>query len=534
MVGAIIICMGDKKKTRDIVKNIKKHKKRVAGKLDKKIEENQRLFSLFAPIVIGMIFLICSVIRLDAPVWSDESYSAYLVKGDFGDIMQMAALDVHPPLFYIVLKMWSSVFGTTEIAMRFMSVFFGLIAIIFTYQLLKRLFKFRIAAVGTFFMAISPMFIRYSQEIRMYTMVTAIVLMATYFLSLAIDNIRKQNGGKYWIIYGVLVAVGMWTHYFTIFIWITQLIIVMKKLGGKKKLLKNKKNLKKFGLAYGVPIVLFIPWVPTMIGQIVNVEGNGFWVQDISLATPINFVSKMLFYQDASEVNPWLTVLGILTLCVIFYGIREVFRLVNVKDKSYLKTTVLMFSVPIIGLMVCSLPPFRSMFVDRYVLYSIVLIWIFVGVVAGLIKDQKMKQILIALVVLSAGFGIFHVEKREPSSYTKEILGEIFMISEEKEPIIMTDYRDYYDGIFYTSVKHPIYIFNDDINYEYGSQEPIKKYKTNLIENREDFLAETSEFWYVVKRSENDVVDVPETFSDYYVKSEISLTHYTALELAKN
>ena len=525
--------MGNKQRTRDISKNIRKNKKRVAGKLDKQIEKNQRLFSLLTPIFIGAVFLVCSIIKLDASVSFDEAYSAYLVRGDFGNIVQMTTTGTQPPLFYVLLKMWSSVFGASDIAMRFMSVFLGLVAVIFLYELLKRLFNFKAAAVGTFFMAISPMFIRYGQEIGMYMMAFTIALIATYVLVLALDNIKKESWKRYWIVYGILVAMGMLIHYLLIFIWIAHLYIIVKKLGGMKKIFKNKKVLKRIGITYGLAVILFIPWVPALITQLVTAQEN-VSVSDVSMATPVDFISNTLFYKNAGDVCAWLVVLSVLLLATFGYGIKEVFGLENDKNRGYLKAIVLMIAAPIILMTVCSLPPLRSIFTEKNVLCSVALIWVLIGLVMVLMKNQRVRKALIISTLVVAGIGIFNVETREPDSYVKEILGEVFAVADKKEPILMENYKDYYSGVFYSSEKHPVYIFNDSIEYKYGLQEPIKSYKVNIIESTEDFLSENSEIWYVVERSNDDVVDVPEIFSEYYVKSEISLEHYTALELAKN
>src|SRR5438477_1105040 len=54
--------------------------------------------------------------------WHDESYTATLIESNYGDIVHRTALDVHPPLYYLVLKAWSSVFGSSVVDLRLFSV----------------------------------------------------------------------------------------------------------------------------------------------------------------------------------------------------------------------------------------------------------------------------------------------------------------------------------------------------------------------------------------------------------------------------
>ena len=99
--------MSDKRKVKELLKKTAKQKKKVAVGLSKKMDKNQRLFSILVPIFAGVLFLIFSILNLSSSIWFDESYSAYLIRGDFGQIWDMTAQDVHPPLFYFALKIWS-------------------------------------------------------------------------------------------------------------------------------------------------------------------------------------------------------------------------------------------------------------------------------------------------------------------------------------------------------------------------------------------------------------------------------------------
>ena len=143
-----------------------------------------------------------------ASIWFDEAFSAYIVQFSFWDIARYTATDVHPPFYYWLLKIWSSMFGTTELAYRSLSILFGAGAISSAFFLTRKLFGRKTAWVSLLFLAISPMLIRYSDEARMYTLASLIVLSATYVLLRAKETQKKST----WIWYGVLVSLGMWTH----------------------------------------------------------------------------------------------------------------------------------------------------------------------------------------------------------------------------------------------------------------------------------------------------------------------------------
>ena len=525
--------MSDKRKVKEIISKISKQKRRVASNLGKKVEKNERLFSVLIPVFAGLLFFVLSILNLTSSIWFDEAYSAYLVRGDFGQIWEMTSVDVHPPLFYFALKMWSSVFGTTDIAMRFMSIFFGLIAIVFIFHLLKRFFGIRAAGLGTIFAAITPLFVRYGQEMRMYTMVLAIVMAATYFLSLALDNAKEKKGRKYFVIYAILIAMGMWTHYFSAFAWIAHVVAIIVHFGGFKKLFKNKIVFKRLIFTYIFAVLLFVPWVPSFLKQIVTVQ-SGFWIPPVSFGSMADFVAAALFFTTADEVKSWAWVFGMALIVLFIITIVNVYKKQNTKNKARLKYLLILVIVPVVVMIILSLPPLTSMFIKRYVLYSIVALWMLFGTVIILSKDDFMKNILTILVIIVAVFGNVFVKTREPEGYISEILAETFIAADEGEPIIMDSIWSYYDGVFYTSEKHPIYLFNDSVNYEYGSQEPVKKYHVNVIDNKEDFLKEHHDVWYVFETGPSGEVEVPEWAKEMRIVSEIAVDHHTAVKFTQD
>ena len=526
--------MSDKRKVKEIIKKISTQKRRVASSFGKKIEKKEHLFSILIPVFAGLLFFILSILNLTSSIWFDEAYSAYLVRGDLGQIWDMTSVDVHPPFFYFALKMWSSIFGTTDIAMRFMSVFFGLIAIVFIFHLLKRFFGIRVAGLGTIFAAVSPMLVRYGQEMRMYTMVLAIVMAATYFLSLALDNAKEKKGRKYFVIYAILIAMGMWTHYFAAFAWIAHVVAIVVHFGGFKKLFKNKIVFKRLLFTYIFAVLLFVPWLPSFFKQIVTVQ-SGFWIPPVSFESMADFISASLFFATSEQVESWIWVFGMALIILFVTTFIKVYKKQSVKNKSRLKFLLILAIVPVIVMIILSMPPLTSMFVRRYVLYSIVVLWILFGVTIVLVKDEFAKNLMTVLVIIAAVAGNVFVKTREPEGYISEILAETFIAADEGEPIVMDSIWDYYDGVFYSSEKHPIYLFNEDVNYEYGSQEPVKKYHVNVVDNKEEFLKEHRDVWYVVENgAESEKYEIPEWAKEMRIVSEIAVDHHTAIKFTQD
>jgi hypothetical protein len=56
--------------------------------------------------------------------WQDEAFSYFLARLPVIDIIKKTAADFNPPLYYILLHFWMSIFSSSEVAMRSLSLIF--------------------------------------------------------------------------------------------------------------------------------------------------------------------------------------------------------------------------------------------------------------------------------------------------------------------------------------------------------------------------------------------------------------------------
>lgn len=146
--------------------------------------------------VLGVILAVFSAVVLGNitrwSIWFDEAFSAYLMRFDAAKIVHFTALDVHPPLYYLLLKGWTSIFGNSLLAVRSMSLALALVGLVGLYFVVWHITKSRqygLAAVAA--AALTPTLVRFSEEARMYTLVFAIVVWATYVLLRAVETNRR-------------------------------------------------------------------------------------------------------------------------------------------------------------------------------------------------------------------------------------------------------------------------------------------------------------------------------------------------------
>lgn len=468
--------------------------------------------------LLGGIGLLCALVLPTigrASIWFDEAFSAYITKFNFLEIARYTATDVHPPLYYWVLKLWEMVFGYDDAAMiRALSLVFAAIAAVFGYLLLRRLFGRKAAILGLLFIVLSPMIIRYSQEARMYMMESAIILAATYTLVRA----EAEKKRKLWIVYGILVGLGMWTHYFTALAWLAHWVwrfIKVRQTGVKGKELRRVFMSKQWWLAHLVAVGIFVPWIPLMLYQLAIVQGGGFWIGPVGVDTPVNYLTNMFLYLEHGKVQGWVAVALMAIVVGTVVLARRVYRGFDTEHRqSFLLITCLAL-VPVALLILASLPPLRSSFVERYLIPSTFATMLLMGIVAayGLAKYkwwQRFAAIIIVVILFILGLGsVVYYGNFNKNSNTHVLTGQVVQEIQKRatpgEPIIANSPWIFYEAVFYSTAEHPVYFIDADTKYIYGSLDMLKYSDQHKIKDLDAFLKEHPKVWYIDNTNNENV-----------------------------
>lgn len=459
---------------------------------------------------VGILISIYIVLSLwhitKGTIWFDEAFSAYIIHFNFLDIARYTATDVHPPLFYWLLRIWASLFGHTDIALRSMSIFFGIIAALFGFLLVRRQFGRQSALTGLAVLTLSPLFIRYSQEARMYTLASAIVLAATYVLVKATETGRRSQ----WVLYGVLVAAGMWTHYFTALAWIAHwlwrlVVYYQKKFRGKK--LVRAFFSKNWIIAYALAVGLFLPWIPAMYFQLSSVQTNGFWITAVGLDTVTNYFGTLVYFLEHDHVTGWLSLaLLVMAIVIILLAVRS-YRHGNPDFRRNYLLVLMIAAVPPILLFIASLPPLKPSFVERYLLPSAVVSAFFVGVTTtyGLAHTRPWKRLILYVfigIMLLFGlnnmyfYGNYNKNSRTDIE-TKQLVQQAMAKAQPGEPIIASTPWVFYEAVFYQTNNHPVYFVDSQVDYRYGSLDMLHYSDNHKIKDIDAFTKQHPVFWYI-------------------------------------
>ena len=165
--------------------------------------------------------------RLDTRELSgDEAFGYFFALQPYVGIVQatLSLREPHPVASYFVQKAWSEIAGDGEFALRFASLWWGVLAVAILYRFARRLrLSPTTALIGAGLLAVSPYVIAQSQTARMYSMSLALTLGSTW---LALEALARRRWA-YWIAYVSVSWLALHTHYYAVFILLAQNIFVL-------------------------------------------------------------------------------------------------------------------------------------------------------------------------------------------------------------------------------------------------------------------------------------------------------------------
>ncbi|GIV77487.1 MAG: hypothetical protein KatS3mg050_1881 [Litorilinea sp.] len=215
------------------------------------------------------------LLRLEwQPLWWDEGYSAYFATEPLGRMLWLTARDIHPPLYYGLLHGWilalaphGSPLGAA--VLRTFSVLAGFLALPAMIWLAATFFpgRRRVPLLAVLLLAVNPMHLYYSQEIRMYGLAMVLGMVSTGCLWHGLRSAR--HGRPDWrplLGYVVSSALALYTLYYMGLLVAAQLAWALWHLREEPR---RWRPWLLAGLAVGL---LYLPWllyaVPNLLGYV--------------------------------------------------------------------------------------------------------------------------------------------------------------------------------------------------------------------------------------------------------------------------
>jgi 4-amino-4-deoxy-L-arabinose transferase-like glycosyltransferase len=196
-------------------------------------------------------------------LWRDEALFLFVVDSPtVASMLEHLRLhEAHPPLFYLLMRFWRSLFGRSPETAQMLPVLLGLVQIPATYLVGTRMFSRRAGRIAAVLVAFSPALVYYSVLVRPYSLLPLLGLISTYFLWSGLQG----GGRRAWLGYALPLLLMAYTHNWTLVFWMAHAVAACAWLAwfrGPWAVIRGW-VLAQLGVVVG-----YAPWLPTFVEQL--------------------------------------------------------------------------------------------------------------------------------------------------------------------------------------------------------------------------------------------------------------------------
>lgn len=355
--------------------------------MKKTVEKQQKKINIETVVFwISCLFFLMSYVSLvwNRNVWTDEAYTIELVRDhSFLQVIAETANDVHPPLYYLILKAFVTVFGQSVMVYKLFSILPMIFLMFLAWTKVRRNWGIRAAILFVLFTNAIPCMLEYTIQIRMYSLACFFV---TWAALSAYDVWKTEELTQ--VLQLTVASIGAcYTHNYAMLscVFVYGILLALSII----KLINNheKKLLLRVLISGGIVSVSFLPWLLVLLRQTTQRVGN-YWIEPVTMQVFLHY-----FHDLFGTVLPYTT-----GMYVIIFAIGILFAVMSIRKQERFGTEALLsLCIPILtaslGIIVSILvTPF---FIARYLIPCIGLFALFIAIVFS--RQKTGVQVLLAV-----------------------------------------------------------------------------------------------------------------------------------------
>ncbi|MFT3802784.1 MAG: glycosyltransferase family 39 protein [Burkholderiaceae bacterium] len=349
-------------------------------------------------LLLLLILSVSAALRFHAlgqqPLWLDEGYSWWDAQQSWADIWRLVPqCDPHPPLYFVLLKGWTGLFGDGALAMRALSASMGVATTAVIY-LAGRQISRPVGLVAALFFALTPFQIEFAHEARPYTLLCFGGALIVYG---ALRTLRDQRAGIGWGALTVGSLIVLWANN-------TSVLLVASAVGGFALLMALDRRMRKrwhaLLVALAVIAVCWLPYLPLLIEQARGVSSD-FWIPK-----PIGwrFTNELRFVVSMSSYE------------AVYWAVAALFGgLVLLWRRGYWRQAILLAALgiaPVLlnyGVSMVS----RSIFIGRALIGVAPAMAIMLACAVMLIASVRWRALALAALLVAHGLAIVEMVEND-------------------------------------------------------------------------------------------------------------------------
>jgi hypothetical protein len=240
-------------------------------------------------------------------IWSDEWGSLRVVQQSVPAILRFVAVDIHPPLYFLMLHFWVKLplGGDLVLRMRLLSVLFALTATIAVDLLWARRLP---AGARLWFLALwttSPCLLLYCRMARSYSLQLLVATVAAYALWRLMERPERRASRTYAGTYAAALALVLYTHYIP--------GIALGATGAL--LLAKRRRWRDLFLSSGLTLVAYLPWLAILgaaLWKWTQQTGVHALARNSALEMAVKVVFGCISFSLGESIPDWALISGVL------------------------------------------------------------------------------------------------------------------------------------------------------------------------------------------------------------------------------
>jgi mannosyltransferase len=217
---------------------------------------------------------------LDAGYWIDEGLSVGIADRSLTEIPGVLRQDGSPPLYYLLLSLWSALLGSGEAATRALSLLAALAAIPAALWAGRALLGARAGWTAAGLAAALPLLTVQAQETRMYAIVALLSILVTATFALAFIRGDRRALVAFMVTGAALAYTHNWGLY--LLLGLACALPVAARARGARPVVRDA------AVAGAALAVAYAPWIPTLLGQLEHTGAPWSTTPDLGgLANPL-------------------------------------------------------------------------------------------------------------------------------------------------------------------------------------------------------------------------------------------------------
>lgn len=372
-------------------------------------------------------------------LWRDEAFSILVAQKPVAFILKN--LTFEPPVYYLMLHYWIKVFGTSEIAVRSLSLLGFALATVIVIIWSEKLFKKHwLSWVTPLLFFTNPMLVYYAFEVRTYGWYTL-------FTTLALFSYQQNR----WLLFVLSTILGFYTHTYFLFLFaaigLHWLAVHRRKLT-KPRLLIREPMVPSAALI----VTTMLPWLIRIIKEAGTLKQSWYFPVNWNLVKSV-LGNMYLGY----EGTPWYLWGFTANLSLILLAL---FVWAMLRKSTRARNAIFLFVAIVPLAIVIGVSFVKPLFVNRY-LIGVTVAEVFLITIAIESIRQPVVQIFIAL-----SFIIFHLACNiwYPSQHAKvnirATIQEINAIKAHDDLLLAASPLIFFETMYYASDQTRVFLYN--------------------------------------------------------------------------